>query len=170
MLSDDTCSQLIHALVTVRIDYCNSLLYGLPEYSLDRLQKILNTAARILRRVPKFDHITETLMDLHWLPVHQRVTFKILILTYQAYHGTAPQYLCDLIVPYANTCNLRSNNKLLIAPCDPRAKLKTYGERSFQHAAPKEWNNLPLDIRDSPSLAIFKSRLKTFLFKSAFIL
>ena len=114
--------------------------------------------------------ITETLMDLHWLPVHQRVTFKILILTYQAYHGTAPQYLCDLIVPYANTCNLRSNNKLLIAPCDPRAKLKTYGERSFQHAAPKEWNNLPLDIRDSPSLAIFKSRLKTFLFKSAFIL
>ena len=46
----------------------------------------------------------------------------------------------------------------------------TYGERSFQHAAPKEWNNLPLDIRDSPSLAIFKSRLKTFLFKSAFIL
>ena len=66
MLSDDACSQLIHALGTVRIDYCNSLLYGLPEYSLDRLQKILNTAARILRRVPKFDHITETLMDLHW--------------------------------------------------------------------------------------------------------
>ena len=108
MLSDDACSQLIHALVTVRIDYCNSLVYGLPEYSLDILQKILNTAARILRRVPKFDHITETLMDLHWLPVHQRVTFKILILTYQAYHGTAPQYLCDLIVPYANTCNLKS--------------------------------------------------------------
>ena len=109
-------------------------------------------------------------MNLHWHPVHQRVTFKILILTYQTYHGTAPQYLCDLIVPYANTCNLRSNNKLLIAPCHPRAKLKTYGERSFQHAAPKEWDNLPLDIRDSPSLAIFKSRLKTFLFKSAFIL
>ena len=146
MLSDDACSQLIHALVTVRIDYCNSLLYGLPEYSLDRLQKILNTAARILRRVPKFDHISETLMDLHWLPVHQRITFKILILTYQAYHKTAPQYLCDLIVPYANTCNLRSNNKLFIAPCHSRAKLKTYGERFFQHAAPNEWNNLPLAI------------------------
>ena len=58
----------------------------------------------------------------------------------------------------------------LFIPCHPRAKLKTYGERSFQHAAPKEWNNLPLDIRESPSLAIFKSRLKTFLFKSAFIL
>ena len=94
-----------------------SLLYGVPECSLDGLQKILNTATRILRRVPKFDHISETLRDLHWLPVHQRVTFKILILMYQAYHETAPQYLCDLIVPYANTCNLRSNNMLLIAPC-----------------------------------------------------
>ena len=133
-------------------------LYGLPEYSLDRLQKILNTVARILRRVPKFDYITKTLMDLQWLPIHQRVrsTFNILILTYQAYHGTAPQYLCDLIIPYTNTCNLRSNNKLLIAPCHPRAKLKTYRERPFQHAAPKEWNNSPLFIRDSPSLAIFK--------------
>ena len=134
----------------------------MPEYSLDGLQKILNTATRILRRVPKFDHISETLRDLHWLPVHQRVTFKILILMYQAYHETAPQYLCDLIVPYANTCNLRSNNMLLIAPCHSRAQLKTKGERSFQHAAPKEWNNLPLVIRDSPSLAIFKSRLNTF--------
>ena len=143
MLSDDACSQLIHDLVSVRIDYCNSLLYGLPEYSLDRLQKILNTAASILCRVPKFDHITETLMGLHWLPVFQRVTFKILILRYQAYHGTTPQYLCDLIVPYANTCNLGSNNKLLIAPCHPRAKLKTYRERSFQHAAPQKWKNLP---------------------------
>ena len=93
VLSDGVCSQLIHALVSVGIDYCDSLLY---------------------------DHITETLMDLHWFPVHQRITFKILILTYQAYHGTAPQYLCDLIVPYANTCNLRSNNKLLIAPCHYR--------------------------------------------------
>ena len=98
MLSDDTCSHLIHALITVRIDYCNSLLYGLPECSLDRLQKILNTAARMLRRVSKSDHITETLMDLHWLSVHERVTFKILILTYYAYHETAPQYLCDLII------------------------------------------------------------------------
>ena len=73
MLSADACSQLMHALVTVCIDYCNTLLYGLPEYILDRLQKILNTAAHIFCRVPKFDNISETLMDLHWLPVHQRV-------------------------------------------------------------------------------------------------
>ena len=65
-------------------------------------------------------------------------------------------------------CNLRSNNQLhvLLASCQPRTKLKTYGERSFQYAAPTEWNNLPLIIRESPSLAIFKNKLKTFLFHS----
>ena len=144
MLTYDAFSQLIHALVTVRIDYCNSLLYGLPEQSLNRLQRIVNTAARILCRIPKFGHISETLMGLHWLPVQQRVLFKVVILTYQAYHKTAPSYLCDLITPYSNSCNLRSNNQLLLASCQPRTKLKTYGERSFQYAAPNEWNNLPL--------------------------
>ena len=90
MLTDNACSQLIHAFVTVRIDNCNSLLYGLPDCSLSRLQRIMNTAARILCKFPKFDHITKTLLDLHWLPIHQRILFKILILTYQAYHKTAP--------------------------------------------------------------------------------
>ena len=83
-------------------------------------------------------------------------------------HKTAPSYLCDLITPYSNSCNLRSNNQLLLASCQPRTKLKTYGERSFQYAAPNEWNNLPLIIRESPSLAIFKNKLKTFLFHSTF--
>ena len=85
-------------------------------------------------------------MDLHWLPVQQRVLFKVLILTYQASHKTAPSYLCDLITPYSNSCNLRSNNQLLS---------RWYGERFFQYAPPNEWNNLPLIIRESPSLAIF---------------
>ena len=168
MLTYDACSQLIHALVTVRIDYCNSLLYGLPDQSLNRLQRIVNTAARILCRIPKFGHISGTLMDLHWLPVQQRVLFKVLILTYQTYHKTAPRYLCDLITPYSNSCNLRSNNQLLLASCQPRTKLKTYGERSFQYAAPNERNNLPLIIRESPSLAIFKNKIKTFLFHSTY--
>ena len=75
ILTDNACSQLIHALVTVRIDYCNSLLYGLPDCSLSRLQRILNTAARILCKIPKFDHITKTLLDLHWLPIQQRILF-----------------------------------------------------------------------------------------------
>ena len=166
MLTDNACSQLIHSLVTVRIYYCTSLLYGLPDCSLSRLQRIMNTAARILCKNLKFDHITKTLLDLHWLPIYQRILFKILILKYQAYHKTAPQYLCDLIIPYSNARNLRSDNMLLIAPCHPRVKLKSYEERSFQYAAPTEWNKLALLISESPSLDIFKEQLKTFIFKS----
>ena len=103
MLTYDACSQLIHALVTVRIDYCNSLLYGLPDQSLNKLKRIVNTAARILCRIPEFGHISETLMDLHWLHVQQRVLFKVLILTYQAYHKKAPiltLVIRDLIINY----------------------------------------------------------------------
>ena len=122
----------------------------------------MNTAAHIVCKIPKFDHITKTLLDLHWLPIHQRILVKILIPTYQAYHKTAPQYLCDLIIPYSNVRNLRSDIMLLIAPCLPRAKLKSYRESTFQYGAPIEWNKLPLLIRESPSLDIFKTQLKTF--------
>ena len=168
VLSDDACAQLIHALVTVRVDYCNSLLYGLPDSSLFRLQKILNTAARILCRISKHDHISSTLRDLHWLPIRQRITFKILILTYQAYHHTAPLYLCDMITPYSNARSLRSDNLLLIKPFEPAPRLKTYGEKCFQFAGPKEWNKLPFEIRTSASLSIFKCRVKTHLFQLAY--
>ena len=120
----------------------------------------MNTAARILCKIPKFDNITKTLLDLHWLPIQQRIRFKIRILTYQTYHRSAPQYLCDFIIPYSNVRDLRSDIMLLIAPCHPRAKFKSYRDKSFQYAAPTEWNKLPLLIRKSPSMNIFKTQLK----------
>ena len=97
ILSNDACAQLIHSLVTVRLDYCNSILYGLPDNGLYRLQKIQNTAARILARLPRFYHISVTLFDLHWLPIRYRITFKICILTSQAYHRTALHHLIYVI-------------------------------------------------------------------------
>ena len=145
ILSNDACAQLIHSLVTVRLDYCNSILYGLPDNSLYRLQKIQNTAARILARLPRFSHFSATLFDLHGLPIRYRITFKICILTYPAYHRTAPSYLCDLIVPYVNTQSLRSNDKCLIKPC--KTRLRFYGKRCFKYAGPQEWNKLPIYIR-----------------------
>ena len=68
MLTYNARRQLIHDLVTVRIDYCNSLLYGLPDYSLSRLQRILNTAARILCKIAKFDHITKNIVGFSLAP------------------------------------------------------------------------------------------------------
>ena len=81
-LYNDACAPLIHSLVTVTLDYCNSILYGLPDNSLYRLQKIQNTAERILARLPRFIRILATLFDLHWLPIRYRITFKMCILTY----------------------------------------------------------------------------------------
>ena len=136
ILSNDACARLIHSLVTVRLDHCNSILYGLLDNSLYPLQKIQNTAAIILARLPRFSHISVTLFDLHWLPIRYRITFKIYIRTYQAYYRIAPSYLCDLIVPYVDTRSLRSNNKCLIKPCKPR--LRSYGERCFKYAGTQE--------------------------------
>ena len=165
-MSDGDAAIFIHAFITNKIDYCNSLLYGMPENMINRLQKLQNIAARILTKNSKQCHITPILKLLHWLPVKFRIRFKILVLTFQAYHGVAPVYLCELIKKHHTVKSLRSNNMMLLD--EPRIKGKTYGQRSFSYAAPHEWNQLPLDIKTSSSIDIFKSRLKTYLFGLAF--
>ena len=97
LLTFDTTAQLIQALITTRLDFCNSFLYNLPNNKIERLQRIQNQAARMLKRNPRHNHITPVLRDLHWLRIHDRIIFKILLLTHTAVNNTAPEYLCDLI-------------------------------------------------------------------------
>ena len=156
-------AQIVHALVTSRLDYCNSLLYDLPDVRIQRLQRIQNIACRIVSRSPKSDHITPLLKELHWLPVESRIIFKILLLTFKSLNNMAPQYLSDLVTFYHPGKNLRSGKQLQLRV--PHTRLKTYGDRSFEFAAAREWNKLPLEIKLSPSLSIFKSNIKTHLFK-----
>jgi len=85
---------VVHAFVTSRIDYSNYMLYGLSEYNINRLQRIQNSAVRIVTNTQKYDHITPILQTLHWLPVRQRIHFKILLITYQSINDMAPEYLC----------------------------------------------------------------------------
>ena len=96
-LTPETTKTIIHAFVTSKIDYCNSLLFGLPNVLLQRLQRVLNCAARVVYQSNKYDHITPLLMELHWLPVQQRINFKILLITYRALNGQAPSYISDLL-------------------------------------------------------------------------
>ena len=167
-LSRDSLLTLIHAFITSRLDYCNGLLYGLPNSQIVKLQRVQNAAARLVLSLSKYSHISPALYQLHWLPVQHRVHFKILILTFKAIHGLAPKYIIELInIKPRSIYNLRSNQSLLLDP--PKGKmLVTLGDRSFSAAAPYLWNSLPAELRDIQSLAIFKCKLKTYLFRAAF--
>ena len=163
-LSQNDTERLVHAFVTSKLDSCNSLIYGLPACQEAKLQRIQNSAARLVAGVKKFDHISPVLNNLHWLTVRKRITFKILLITYKALHGLAPTYLSELLTVYKPSRCLRSEiSNLLVVP---KCRTKLYGERAFAVAAPTLWNKLPSEIKNSASVAAFKTSLKTFLFKN----
>ena len=166
-LSQDTTVKLVHAFVTSKLDSCNSLLFGLQEQDIMKVQQVQNTAARLVLRVPRHEHITPALEELHWLPVRQRINYKILLMTYKALNGMAPEFISDLIQLYVPTRSLRSSSgSHLEVPC---SVTKFYGERAYASAAAHLWNTLPNNICQAPSLTIFKSLLKTHLFRQHFL-
>ena len=118
-----------------------------------KLKRVQNNAARVVTLTKKHDHITPVLKELHWLPVRQRIEFKILLLAYKYLHGTAPSYLREMLKEYVPPRALRSTSKNLL--CEPRTNMKTYGDRSFSACAPKLWNQLPNNILAAGSVAIF---------------
>lgn len=157
--------RLIHAFVSSRLDYCNGLLTGLSKKAVKQLQYIQNAAARILTRTRKYDHISPVLRSLHWLPVAQRIDFKTALLVYKSLNGLAPKYILDMLVPYEPSRTLRTSGMGLLQV--PKVRTK-HGEAAFQFYAAKTWNRLPGDVRQAPTLTMFKSRLKTVLFANAY--
>ena len=167
-LPRDKLEMVLHAFVTSRIDYCNGLLYGLPDCEIAKLQRVQNAAARLLMSCKKYDHITPVLINLHWLPVRCRVDFKILLLTFKALYGMSPSDTTDFIHTKTNTRYLlRSNEGVLLKHLSGKMK-KSFGDRSFTVAAPTLWNALPVSLRSIKCISIFKSNLKTYLLKLAF--
>ena len=140
----------------------NSLLYGVPQRNLQKLQMLQNAAARLVTRAPRRCHTSQILQDLHWLTVENRIKFKLLLLTYKALNDSSPSYITDLLSPYVPARNLRSSERHLLQV--PHTSTHSYGERAFQVAAPTLWNSLPIHIRQSPTIHIFKKVLKTHLF------
>ena len=172
-LTTDAATTLVHALISSRVDYCNSVLYGICEAHLRPLQSVQNAAARLITGKRKFDHIASTMRDdLHWLPVRQRILFKLCLLVSKCLRRAAPSYLTDLCVPVSATTtrsSLRSSSRgdLMI----PRCRLSRYGSRSFAVCGPAAWNSLPAAVRDfssSSSSSCFCSHLKTELFCRAY--
>ena len=144
----DRQQQLIHALITICLDFCNSILYNLPNKQIERLQRIQNQAVRMLKRIPRRNHITPLLRELHWLRIHDRIIFKILLLTHKSVNNTAPEYLCDLIRLNVESTTIRTH-----ASFDPYLLC----------AAPTLWNALDLDIRLFPFDALKKKSQDTSL-------
>ena len=163
---EESAKTVVHAFVTAKLDSCSSLLYGLPQHIISRLQSIQNTTARVVTRTRKFDHITPVLKHLHWLPVRYRIVFKTLLLVYKALNITAPSYISELLKYYTSERKLGSSSPHPLAT--PKARLRTYGERAFAVAAPRLWNSIPLELRSSSSIDIFKRHLKTYLFQQAY--
>ncbi|XP_070409963.1 uncharacterized protein [Nothobranchius furzeri] len=167
ILSKSDAEKLVHAFITSRLDYCNSLLSGSPQNLVKSLQLVQNAAARVLMRIKKRDHISPVLASLHWLPVKFRIDFKILLLTYKALNNQAPSYISDLIVPYVPNRALRSQTAgLLVVPRKSKIRM---GGRSFSYQAPLLWNQLPALVREADTLSTFKNGLKTFLFDRAYV-
>ena len=96
-LTRKSAEKINHAFVTSRLDYCNSLFFGLPDSQLGKLQRVQNACARLVCNSPRFSHCTPLLSELHWLPIKQRIIFKTLLITYKAIHGKAPVYIQELL-------------------------------------------------------------------------
>ena len=162
ILSVQATKSLIHAYVTSRLDYCNSLLIGINKTQMKKLQNIQNTAARLVMGVGRDCDISAILHELHWLPVWKRIIFKVLVHVFNSINGAAPEYFKELMPSYKSTgVHLRGYDALLLETVTTQNK---YGDRCFEITGPKLWNCLPLDVRRSNSITCFKKLLKTFLF------
>jgi hypothetical protein len=165
-ISTSDSKTVIHSVVISRLDYLNSLLYGLPQYQIKKLQRLQNTATRVVTQQSRYCHMTPVLNDLHWLPVKYRIIFKVLLLVFKCLHGCAPEYLQELIQRYQPSRSLRSADKCLLVV--PKIRTKTYGERAFSVCGPSLWNELPINVKQCGNINIFKSKLKTHLFVTAY--
>ena len=165
-LTEDSVKTLMMGLVVSHLDYCNTVVAGLPDIDIKRMQRVQNIAAKMILQRGKMDSSTQCLKELHWLLITCRVKHKILTLVHKCFQGSAPRYLQELLS--AAECRhdgLRSESdtrKLFV----PLVKRKTFAERSFAIQGPKLWNSLPLELRSITNTDNFKKQLKTHLFSN----
>jgi len=132
-LTPDAVKVLTHAFITSRLDCCKSLLLGVTDQQLKHLQSVQNATAHFVTGTRRSDHITPVLQSLHWLPVRQRIHYKIAMLVHKCFNGRAPQYLIDECRLAGGRCSAtRSAGRqmLEVTRCNT-----TFGDRSFAAAA-----------------------------------
>ena len=159
LFNEEQLKLIVNSLIVCKVDYCNALYYGANQNVIRELQLIQNAAAKTIYGLYKHDHLDNTLQRLHWLPVLQRIQFKILLLVYKTLNGHGPQYLEELLHYRSFT-----STPMLSEP----KMITTLGERAFAKSGPVLWNALPASLKTAVSIEVFKNNLKTFLFQKAF--
>ena len=164
MLGQAVTARLVLAFILSRLDYCNAVLAGLPASTLAQLQRMLHAAVRVVCDLKPRDHISESIRALHWLPIKQRIDFKLCLLVHHTVNGRAPSYLQDLIspsvsVPRRSTLRSASLHDLVL-----KSSHRKFGDRSFSVAGPRAWNALPIELKTITDTSLFKRKLKTLLF------
>ena len=157
-LSTKQLTILIQAVITTSLDYCNALYFGCYKTVISQLQLIQNRACRVIFGLKKRESVSDKLKSLHWLKVDERIQFKVLLLVFKCLHGIAPPYISELI-PLNNLNSTRQSSYYI-----PRGSC----DRAFSSAAPKLWNQLPYEIKESKTIENFKRSLKTHLFKKCY--
>jgi len=160
---------LVMALVFSRLDYGSATLAGLPKQLIDRLWSAQNAAARLIFKACYQNHIQPLMHRLDWLRMPERVSFWLALLVYRCLHGSAPGYLASDLqrVSHLNA-RRRLRSSTTSAPVAPHTVHSSIGDRTFPSTAASIWNSLPESVRSSPSLQVFRSRLKTELFARSY--
>ena len=142
-LSVDATKTLMCLLMLLKLDYCNSLLSGSPQYHIQLFQKVQNTAARITLRAPRAEHTSPLLSSLHWLPVQQRIKHKVCSFCYAMLTSTSPKYMLELVNVYIPSRCLRALSDSCTLTI-PYVKTKICGQCFFVYQGSATWNDLPL--------------------------
>ena len=160
VLSRKHTEMLVHAVISSRLDYCNSLFFNMNKSNMYKLQKVQNAAARLVTRTRKRDSVSGVIKELHWLKVESRIIFKLLLIVHKCVWGLCSANISNKSKYKKHNC--RPNDYLLL---ETRKVQTKYGKRTFEYAGPRLWNALPLEVRTEEKRECFKKRIKTMLFK-----
>ena len=159
---------LVSALIISRIDYCNSVLYGLLAITLALLQRVLHAAVRLVANLGYRDHVMPAMKELDWLPIAYCIKYKLCLMIHAAVNNRSPAYITDTLVPTSSLLHrerLRSHESGGFEV--PRMRTES-GRRAFSIAGPTVFNELPHNIRRTDNVTPLKRVLKAHLFKLAY--
>ena len=168
ILDRKTTESMVRTCMTSHLDNGHCMLYGISVHLLTRLQRVRNVASRLITIMKKHDHITAILIDLHWLPIEQRIEYKLLLLTFRSLHGLVASYLTDLLIRHQPTACYAPRTLTCYRFFHDANYVYAGRTNIFNCCSTRLWNNLPLAIRAQTASVRSKSNIRHFCLKERF--